>query len=173
VQIDGPVGAQCRLFGCYWKIWLEFPLGGPFGRFEPQDVPRSEFLIVHYIQLVETEIFRYFTSWCIAYCIFVALHFAEIRFSFTIGNPYSPSNFGQFWGDYSGVGSGMSTRPRKGTSLRQNTHFEPSCTFLRLSVPAGREPEKTCTKRVTKSLYFTYVPLEAGLTYRHGTSGKC
>jgi hypothetical protein len=67
-----------------------------------------------------------------------------------MGNPYSRSNFGQFLGDYSGVGSGMSTRPPKGTSLRQNTHFEPSCTFLRLSVRAGREPEKTGKKKVKK-----------------------
>jgi hypothetical protein len=63
---------------------------------------------------------------------------------------YSRSNFGQFLGDYSGVGSGMSTRPPKGTSLRQNTHFEPSCTFLRLSVRAGREPEKTGKKKKKK-----------------------
>jgi hypothetical protein len=73
------------------------------------------------------------------------------------------------------VGSDMSTRPPKGTSLRQNTHFEPSCTFLRFSVRAGREPEETGKKveKVTQSLYVTYVPLKAGLTYRHGTSGKC
>jgi hypothetical protein len=70
----------------------------------------------------------------------------------------------------------MSTRPRKGTSLGQNTHFDPSCTFLRLSVRAGREPQKTdkkVNKKVTQSLYVTNVPPEAGLTYRHETSGKC
>jgi hypothetical protein len=39
-------------------------------------------------------------------------------FSFIMGNPYSRSNFGQFLGDYSGVGSDMSTGPPKGTSLR-------------------------------------------------------
>jgi hypothetical protein len=74
------------------------------------------------------------------------LHIRDVAYcwnSFIMGNPYFRSNFGQFLGDYSGVGSGMSTRPPKGTSLRQNTHFEPSCTFLRLSVRAGREPEKT------------------------------
>jgi hypothetical protein len=64
----------------------------------------------------------------------------------------------------------MSTKPPNGASLRQNTHFEPSCTFLLLSVRAGREPVKTGK---TISLYVIYVPLEGDLTYRHGTSGKC
>jgi hypothetical protein len=82
------------------------------------------------------------------------LHIRDVAYcwnSFIMGNPYSRSNFGQFLGDYSGVGSGILTRPPKGTSLRQNTHFEPSCTFLRLSVRAGREPEKTGKKSKKKS----------------------
>jgi hypothetical protein len=92
------------------------------------------------------------------------------------GKSLFPVKFWPVLGDYSGVGSDMSIRPPKGTSLRQNTHFEPSCTFLRLSVRAGREPQKPGkkkVKKVTETLYFTYVPLEAGLTYRHGTSGEC
>ena len=36
----------------------------------------------------------------------------------------------------------VSTRPRKGTSSRQSTHFEPSYTFLCLSVQAVSESEK-------------------------------
>jgi hypothetical protein len=38
---------------------------------------------------------------------------------------------------------------------------------------ARREPEKTAKKveKVTQSLYFTNVPLEAGWTYRHETPG--
>jgi hypothetical protein len=36
----------------------------------------------------------------------------------------------------------FSIRPRKGTSLRQNTRFEPSTRKIGLSVRAEREPEK-------------------------------
>jgi hypothetical protein len=57
------------------------------------------------------------------------LHIHDVAYcwnSLIMGNPCSRSNFEQFLGNYSGVGGGMSTRPLKGTSLRQNTHFEPS-----------------------------------------------
>jgi hypothetical protein len=54
-----------------------------------------------------------------------------------------------------------STRPRKGTSLRQTASFEPSCIFVRRSVRPLRDCEKKIQikhqkKKVTKSLYFTY-----------------
>jgi hypothetical protein len=54
------------------RFGWSFPFGGPFGGLDPQDVPRSEFLMVHSIQLGETDILRYFTSWCVA--AFVTLH---------------------------------------------------------------------------------------------------
>jgi hypothetical protein len=67
--------------------------------------------------------------------------------SFIMGNPYSCSNFGQFLGDYSSVGSGMSTGPPIGTSLRRNTHFEPTYTFLQLSVRLGVGLRKLVLKK--------------------------
>jgi hypothetical protein len=52
------------------------------------------------------------------------------------------------------------SRPRKGTSLRQTASFKPSCMFVRRSVRPLRDCEKNIQKnskkKVTKSLYFTY-----------------
>jgi hypothetical protein len=63
------------------------------------------------------------------------------------GKSLFPVIFLSVFGDDSGMGGGMSIKPSKGTFLRQNTHFEQSCTFLRLSVHAGREPDKTGKKK--------------------------
>jgi hypothetical protein len=48
---------------------------------------------------------------------------------------------------------------KKGTCLRQNTHFEPSTMKIGLFVRAVREPEKVNKKKPkkrTRTLYFTY-----------------
>jgi hypothetical protein len=53
-----------------------------------------------------------------------------------------------------------STKPRKGTSLRQTASFEPSYIFVRRSVrplcDCEKKIKKYQKKKVTKSLYFTY-----------------
>jgi hypothetical protein len=152
---------------------MKFPLWGSYWGLDPQDVPRSEFLMVHSIQLVETEIVRCLSSWCVAYCIFVMLHIAGIRLYWEV--PFPGQILLSFWG-LLWWGSGMSTRPSKGIFLRQNTHSKPLCSFLRFSVRVGREPEKPGEKKsklVTQQTKVTNVPLEAGLTYRHETSSEC
>jgi hypothetical protein len=138
------VRARCRLFGCYRKIWLEFPLWGSFGGFDPKKPP----IRISNRSFNAARRDGNFEVFHVVVCRI--LHFRDVAYcwnSFIMGNPYFRSNFGKFSGDYSGVGSGMSTKLPKGMSLRQNTHFEPSCTFLRLSIRAGREPEKTGKKK--------------------------
>jgi hypothetical protein len=152
VLIGWQVRARCRLFGCYRKIWLEFPVGEIWA---PRCLPIRIFISAFNPARRDGT----FEVFHVVVCRI--LHILDVWYcwnSFIMGNPYRWSSFGEFLGDFSGVGSDVSTRPQKARPCARTHILSHHAPFYDSPFGLGvnlRKLVKKVLKKSQKSLYVT------------------